>query len=622
MQPGETPAPEIALAQHTLLVPRPRRVAEVGPLRPVQALQIEVAGARERDRPLLMERLRAATAAPIELDLSRATDGAADTESYRLVIVAGRAEISASGPAGAFYGVGTLAQILRLSERDGGLADVTIEDRPSFAHRGLMLDVSRDRVPTQAELLKLVDRMADWKLNQLQLYTEHTFAYAGHETVWQDASPLTPDEIRALDACCAARHIALVPNQQSFGHFHRWLVHDAYRDLAIVPEGIEHPFSPEPEPFSLDPTNPAALELLEGLYDQLLPCFTSRQLNVGCDETIDLGQGRTEAICAERGAGRVYLDYLRAIHGRLAARGCRMQLWGDIVLEHPELVPELPKDVIALIWGYEADHDFSERGAAFTQAGVEWWVCPGTSAWNAFAPRTENAVENLARAAIDGATSGANGYLMTDWGDFGHLQPPTSSLPGQLAGAAAAWNASGAPSRAELPALLDAHALHTPGLGQLLCDLGDAHCLSGATPRNVTALFLLVLFPERPLTHARLAGLTEAGLHATRDRIGALRARLPSEGSTAATEIAWVGDMLSFACELGLARFRAGADAAIETIESAARQPLLATLESLLERHRRMWRATSRSGGLRESHRRLDPLVTALSQATCVDSSR
>ena len=35
-------------------------------------------------------------------------------------------------------------------------------------------------------------RLAEWKINQVFLYTEHTFAYEGHETVWKDADPLTP----------------------------------------------------------------------------------------------------------------------------------------------------------------------------------------------------------------------------------------------------------------------------------------------------------------------------------------------------------------------------------------------------------------------------------------------
>ena len=149
------------------------------------------------------------------------------------------------------------------------------------------------------------------------------------------------------------------------GHFHRWLVHDPYRELAECPQGVDHPFSDQREPFSLCAVDPKSLALLEDLYDQLLPSFSSRLLNVGLDETFDLGLGRSASACEGKGKGRVYLEYLQAIHRLLAARGTRMQFWGDIVLEHPELIPELPSDVIPLAWGYEADHPFAEHSRGF-----------------------------------------------------------------------------------------------------------------------------------------------------------------------------------------------------------------------------------------------------------------
>src|SRR3989304_4735960 len=116
-----------------------------------------------------------------------------------------------------------------------------IADWPDFTHRGVLLDVSRDKVPTMETLFDLVDLLASWKINQVQLYMEHTFAYRGHEVVWQHASPLTGDEIEALDTFCGNRYVGLVPNQNSLGHMHRWLIHEPYRRLAECPEGLVHP---------------------------------------------------------------------------------------------------------------------------------------------------------------------------------------------------------------------------------------------------------------------------------------------------------------------------------------------------------------------------------------------
>ena len=169
-------------------------------------------------------------------------------------------------------------------------------------------------------------------MNQLQLYMEHTFAYADHETVWRDASPYTSEDIRRIDACCRERFIELVPNQNSFGHMHRWLKHPAYRHLAETEGSFVTSWGETRSgPFSLNPTGKNSLQFLAGLYDELLPCFTSNQTNVGCDETFDLGSGKSKAACDERGKGRVYLDFLLRIRELLKQRGHSMQFWGDIV---------------------------------------------------------------------------------------------------------------------------------------------------------------------------------------------------------------------------------------------------------------------------------------------------
>ena len=132
---------------------------------------------------------------------------------------------------------------------------------------------------------------------------------------------------------------------------------------------------------------------------------------------------------AESGSVRVYLEFLQQVHALVAARGHRMQFWGDIIIEQPELIAELPRDAIALEWGYEADHPFVEHAQRFADSGLEFVVCPGTSSWYSFAGRADNAIRNLALAAVAGREAGARGYLITDWGDFGHLQPLSVSLP-------------------------------------------------------------------------------------------------------------------------------------------------------------------------------------------------
>ena len=380
-----------------------------------------------RDRLGLTWQIVASTSTPpdqIALTL-RQTPGQTRAQGYELLITPEGITITASEEAGILYGVCTLIQILEhstLPDPHPILSALRISDWPDLPVRGVMLDVSRDKVPTMDTLLALVDLLAGWKINQLQLYTEHAFAYRRHPEVWADASPLTGQEIMELDAYCRQRHIELVPNQNSFGHLTRWLTHPRYLPLAEAPNGFDTPFDHRDYPFSLCPLDPGSLELVCSLYDELLPHFSSRMINVGCDETWDLGQGRSKQECEKRGVGRVYLDFALKIYQAVKVRGHTMQFWGDIITQHPELIPELPTDLIALEWGYEANHPFDEHGVRFAESGIPFYVCPGTSSWCSLAGRTDNALRNLWSGAENGLKHGAIGYLNTDWGDWGHWQ--------------------------------------------------------------------------------------------------------------------------------------------------------------------------------------------------------
>ena len=104
--------------------------------------------------------------------LTGGVSGMASPDAYRLTASSDCIRISAASGSGLFYGVSTLAQWIRLHQDEGGtpastLTGLEVDDRPSFAHRGVMLDVSRNKMPTMATLFTLVDQLARWKINQL-----------------------------------------------------------------------------------------------------------------------------------------------------------------------------------------------------------------------------------------------------------------------------------------------------------------------------------------------------------------------------------------------------------------------------------------------------------------------
>jgi hypothetical protein len=396
----------------------------------------------------------------------------------------------------------TLRQLIR--EYGRKLPCLKICDWPDFPHRGVMLDISRGRVPKLATLLDLAEKLADFKINELQLYTEHTFAYKKYKSVWQSWGALTAKEIQILGARCRELGIDLVPNQNSFGHLRQFLADPRLKKLGELSEPYEGGDAATGNqeffrrPTTLAPNHPGTLPFLRGLYDELLPNFSGNFFNVGCDETWDLGKGQSKKLCAVKGKGRVYLDFLKKIHGEVSARERKMMFWGDIILKHPALIRELPKNVIALNWGYEAGHPFAKEAAQFAKAKIPFYVCPGTSTWQTIIGKHDNALANLRAAATAGKKFGALGFLNTDWGDGGHPQPLAVSWPLFAAGAALAWNTKTAVGENNLSDVLSRDVFEDP-TGKVAATgfkLGFLHQKLGVTAPNETPLGTVIAAPK------------------------------------------------------------------------------------------------------------------------------
>jgi hypothetical protein len=548
-------------------------------------------------------------AAQIGIALRLTDEVTSDKDTYQLLIGADGVRLSAPTEAGLWYAAQTLIQIV--ANVGAALPCLEIRDWADFARRGVMLDISRDRVPTMPELYALIDKLSSWKINEFQLYTEHTFAYRNHRVVWQNASPMTGEEIMALDRYCRERFIDLVPNQNSFGHMHRWLMHDAYKHMAEVPEGLDWPIFLTPRPFAISPVVPESLKLIEELYAELLPHFSSPYFNVGCDETFDLGWGRSKAAVEQQGRARVYLEFLKQIAGLVRANNRTMQFWGDIVMEHPELVSELPKDLIALEWGYDANHPFDRDGARFAESGVRFYVCPGTSSWISLLGRTENMLANIRNAAENGLKYGAMGMLNTDWGDLGHWQPLPVSYAGFAYGAATSW-AYEANKDIDLAAVLDRFAFEDSAgvMGQLALAFGRAHLLANVPNLNSAGPVRALFTPLSRLREGRLNWRkdevvsydpnTVRAAMAEAERLAAL---LPSARPTDERVIA------DYAYAAGL--FVHGCKRLIKAADDAAYSNAALAMEvrGLMSAFSAAWLARSRPGGLGDSLSRMHRMI-------------
>jgi len=368
-------------------------------------------------------------------------------QGYRLNIDGHSIVIEAGSSDGAFWGVQTLRQIVAQSG-DRKLPVLEIKDRPDFEDRGLYYDVSRGRIPKLERLKELAEQLSHYKVNQFQLYIEHTFLFHGHPEIGKNASPITAGEIMELDEFCRERHIELVPSLASFGHLSAVLKLPRYRHLA-EDWGIGRYMSPDADKlpewqkriaWSLSPANPAVYVFFESLFGEFLPLFSSNRFNICCDETFDLGLGQSFELCRKRGKGRVYLDHILKLRKLTARYGKKIMFWGDIIRKYPGQLKRIPRDVTLLDWGYDHNHSY-DRVRDFKRAGLKFYVCPGTGSWNALFPRLPEAVANIRGFAAAGKKNGASGLLNTDWGDGGHYNFMELSWPEYLFGAEQGWNA-------------------------------------------------------------------------------------------------------------------------------------------------------------------------------------
>jgi hypothetical protein len=525
---------------------------------------------------------------------SQRIDGLLPAEGYQLSINDDGVDVVAGDDAGLFYARCTLAQLARL--HDGSLPTGTIRDHPDLPVRGVMLDVSRDKVPTMQTLRDLIDRLASWKVNQVQLYSEHTFAYENHAEVHAAASPFTADEIRELDVFCRERHVELVPNQNCLGHMNRWLLHDRYRELAIRPDGFVDEWGIVRKAMTLDPSNPASLPFIRELLAELLPLFTSRTVHVGLDEAWELPRERLTE----------FLDWIVTLRALPELEGREMLIWGDMLAHDDALLRALPPGVTVCEWGYDEWFPFDERGRALAEADVPFWVAPGTSSWLSILGRVTNAVDTCRNAARAAIAHGAGGYLNTDWGDQGHLQQLPVSDPGFAYGAAVSWCLE-TNTDLDLAAALSVHAYDDPtgNLAAALLAVGDAHLVVTPQFPNMSTIVLHLYFPQLTVGRGLTRGITVAELDSLEALLANARTAVEraepgrADAALLVDELHWSIDVVDLLTRD--ARARLAGDGTIGSVPAETRDDLAIELEALIDRYRRLWLARSRPGGLDDS---------------------
>ena len=373
---------------------------------------------------------------------SDASEEAGTPGAYTLTIDIDGIAITGCDFEGMRNGVQTLRQLIR--QNGAVLPVLQIEDAPAYRIRGYYLDATRGRVPTLAWLKQWADKLCLYKYNQLQLYIEHTFAFDDMSETWRGSSPLTPADILEFDQYCANLGIELVPSVSTFGHQYVAMRTQELRELGEFPEDADRPFSfiERMRHHTLNVADDRAFAFSTQLVDSYLQLFRTKRFNICADETFDLGKGQSKQEAQRVGVATLYATYVGKLCEHLSQQGHEPMFWGDIAIEMPEILETLPNNVTLLNWQYDPEAT-DEKIQLVAKAGAKQIVCPAVWGWNALLPRIDDAWNNIARIARYGIDCGAEGMLVTDWGDFGHVNDPRMAVPGMIFGAQYAWNPAG-----------------------------------------------------------------------------------------------------------------------------------------------------------------------------------
>jgi hypothetical protein len=367
------------------------------------------------------------------------------SEGYYIEALTDYLMIAAESPKGIFYGITTLLQLL---DDEGCYPEATILDWPCMEIRGVSDENARGQAASIEGLKRYVRYLALLKMNTLQLNLEDMFASQLHpKSSDEERGCYTPEEIQELCAYAAEYFIEVTPIQSTCGHLD---------NLFVLPE-FKHLAEFENVAMCFDLSNPAIYDYISDIIKEEVSAFNKfTSFHMACDESWDVGKGRSKVFVDEKGLGKAYLDHytkcyeiardaLESQHGK---DNLRIFLYQDIMIHHPIVLEKLPrKNLVIDVWDYSTKEKYPVVDEIL-ESSFEFIVSPSVMDYQRFLPSYSASEKNVINLIVYGykqAKAAGKSHLFkgetnTTWGDFRSENMRDLRMYGYALSATVAWN--------------------------------------------------------------------------------------------------------------------------------------------------------------------------------------
>jgi len=306
--------------------------------------------------------------------ISLTLDGAPPTlgdEGYRLGVTDSGVTIRAAEPAGLFWGVQTLRQLLPPSveadsERAGPwtVPGVQIRDAPRFDYRGVHLDVARHFFDVDA-VKQYIDYLAAYKINHFHMHLTDDQGWRLMIESWPRLATVgggeggyyTQAEFRDLVRYAADRSITLVPEIDVPGHTNAALA--SYGELNCDGQPTDLYTGTEVGFSSLCVDREETYEFFDDVIREVAALTPGPYVHIGGDEAEELSEAE-------------YAQFMDRAVAIVQNYGKRPVGWYQVLNADP------PESTVAQYWNPSRESSLLEAAA---DAGHELLMSPGSRAF-------------------------------------------------------------------------------------------------------------------------------------------------------------------------------------------------------------------------------------------------